>query len=412
MAMSPSAAAKSRSLSAALGGRGRSPASPLSPGPAVASDPMAGVDPIAKRPRALDPAPTAVTAAMDFPGVVSGLCEVHGLVVRDEAYAAHVADCVDANAVILGEIIARMSAVEAKVEEQGSEAQQLKDYVELKDNQLRTELGNMTQSLVDHNAGLLTKIAEEAGKVAAKLTALEDYVTRVQLAASSAPPTAGAEHPALAALDGIRASIVALETESSASFQKVEGISAGLGNTAQKVLVVGGELEAMKVNLGQLAAAFQAQPIPQAASSFAGGRGVDPMQAQSPWDRTGDGGGAARVEISTPPLQHHPHERGPGRWQLYNEKYVLSGKGNYDGRKPQIWLLTLRNYLAGRNEELDTVLDWVEQQIEEIPSYLSKVSGLPAINCAGFPDLSRQLWAFLGPLVAGEVLHGVCLCQR
>ena len=83
--MSPAtAAAKSRSLSAALGGpgRGRSPASPTTRGAAEASDPMAGADPIAKRPRALDPAPQATSRQMDAAEVAAGLCEVHGLVVH------------------------------------------------------------------------------------------------------------------------------------------------------------------------------------------------------------------------------------------------------------------------------------------------------------------------------------------
>ena len=30
------------------------------------------------------------------------------------------------------------------------------------------------------------------------------------------------------------------------------------------------------------------------------------------------------------------------------------------------------------------------------------MSGVPTIDCAGYPDLSRQLWAFIGPLVAGD----------
>ena len=87
---------------------------------------------------------------------------------------------------------------------------------------------------------------------------------------------------------------------------------------------------------------------------------------------------------------------------MYDEKYVLSGKGTYDGRKPQVWLLNVRNYLAGRHEELDHVLDWIEKQNGEIAKDPSGMSGLPAIDCAGYLDLSRQLWAFLGPLVAGD----------
>ena len=159
---------------------------------AQVSDPMAGVDPIAKRPRALDPAPQAASKQMDAREVVSGLCEVHGLVVRDEAFAAQVADCVDANAVILTEVLARLKGLEVLVGQQGADALQLKDYVVQEDaridTQLRHELGVMTQRLVDHDGELKAKLATEADKVAAKLTAFEDVLTRVQLAGSSAPP--------------------------------------------------------------------------------------------------------------------------------------------------------------------------------------------------------------------------------
>ena len=105
--------------------------------------------------------------------------------------------------------------------------------------------------------------------------------------------------------------------------------------------------------------------------------------------------------MSTPPSERHPHEQREqrGRFHLYDEKFVLSGKGTYDSRKPQVWLLSLRNYLAGRNEEMDPVLDWCEAQVDFIP----KEARPPAmVDCAEPSEVSRQLWAFLGPLVAGD----------
>ena len=112
---------------------------------------MAGIDPIAKRPRALvDPAPQAAQRQMDAAEVAAGLCDVHGLVIRDEAYAAQLADCVDANAVILTEVLARLTGLEVIVGQQGADAQQLKDYTAQEDAridaQLRHELGVMQSS--------------------------------------------------------------------------------------------------------------------------------------------------------------------------------------------------------------------------------------------------------------------------
>ena len=55
-----------------------------------------------------------------------------------------------------------------------------------------------------------------------------------------------------------------------------------------------------------------------------------------------------------------------GKWYLYDEKYVLSGKGTFDHKAPQQWLQTLRDYLAGRCNDLDAILEWAERQTEPI----------------------------------------------
>ena len=48
------------------------------------------------------------------------------------------------------------------------------------------------------------------------------------------------------------------------------------------------------------------------------------------------------------------------KWALYDEKYVLAGKGAYQPKSPQLWLQDVRDYLAGRCSDMDRVLDWVE----------------------------------------------------
>ena len=76
------------------------------------------------------------------------------------------------------------------------------------------------------------------------------------------------------------------------------------------------------------------------------------------WGRPdGDAAGAQRFGVATP--DRHPHEQREhrGRFPLYDEKFVLSDKGKYDSRRPQVWLLNLRNYLAGRHEEMDAILE-------------------------------------------------------
>ena len=56
-----------------------------------------------------------------------------------------------------------------------------------------------------------------------------------------------------------------------------------------------------------------------------------------------------------------------GRVSLYDEKFVLSGKGVFNAKAPQTWLQDMRDYLAGRSVDLDNVIDWAERQTIEIP---------------------------------------------
>ena len=76
---------------------------------------------------------------------------------------------------------------------------------------------------------------------------------------------------------------------------------------------------------------------------------------------------------------------------MFDEKYVLSGKAVYDKALPQLWLQSVHNYMAGRTEDMDRVLDWVEKQQGEIPKDQSVVQGLSMINCAEYREVSRQL---------------------
>jgi len=101
----------------------------------------------------------------------------------------------------------------------------------------------------------------------------------------------------------------------------------------------------------------------QQAQAMPDPRGVDPFTVHAgDWSRGRKG--AEQVYVGTPvgresgPPEHGraPHQR----WAVYDEKYVPSGKGIYDKAWPQVWLQLLHNYMAGRTEDMDRVLDWVE----------------------------------------------------
>ena len=100
---------------------------------------------------------------------------------------------------------------------------------------------------------------------------------------------------------------------------------------------------------------------------------------------------------------------GPGRltgkWFLYDGELILSGKGAYDAKSPQLWLQSKRDYVAGRSDDLDVVLEWAENQASEIPMVPDQRSGqFPILDqCpVGPKEISRQVWAVLSPLVAGD----------
>ena len=59
----------------------------------------------------------------------------------------------------------------------------------------------------------------------------------------------------------------------------------------------------------------------------------------------------------------------------------------------------IRDYVAGRTEEMDALLNWVELQteaiyVEKLPDSAPMVDKAPSIK-----EVSRQLWALLNPLV-------------
>ena len=67
--------------------------------------------------------------------------------------------------------------------------------------------------------------------------------------------------------------------------------------------------------------------------------------------------------------------------------------GVVDAKSPQKWLQPTREYLAGRTDEVDAVLDWAGAQTEQIPAKPDRGGGqLPMFQCVSTAkELSRQL---------------------
>ena len=93
-----------------------------------------------------------------------------------------------------------------------------------------------------------------------------------------------------------------------------------------------------------------------------------------------------------------------GEWKLYDEKYITPPAlsiNKYDPKSPMEWLQGIKDYVAGRCEELDALLNWAETQSEAIDVELIGHSDhCPMLNRApSLREVSRQLWAMLNPLV-------------
>ena len=94
-----------------------------------------------------------------------------------------------------------------------------------------------------------------------------------------------------------------------------------------------------------------------------------------------------------------------GKWKFYDEKYVMPpalAMHRYDYKKTLEWLQSLRDYMAGRTEEIDDLLNWVEARSEPIVlEVLTSADCVPMLKeCPSLREVSRQLWALLNPLVA------------
>ena len=91
-----------------------------------------------------------------------------------------------------------------------------------------------------------------------------------------------------------------------------------------------------------------------------------------------------------------------GKWALYDEKVHINNKLMYDPKKPATWLQDARDYVAGRTQEIDALIQWIELQDEEIDHEHARRTFPGCMDCAPMAEISRQMWSYLGPLVKGD----------
>ena len=96
-----------------------------------------------------------------------------------------------------------------------------------------------------------------------------------------------------------------------------------------------------------------------------------------------------QMSLLRPPLPH-TGDGGPS---------ALVEKNRFDAKSPFEWMQGLRDYMAGRTEEMDALLTWVEQQEDFIDDTNLGHSAPLVDNAPNVRDVSRQLWAMLSPLL-------------
>ena len=135
------------------------------------------------------------------------------------------------------------------------------------------------------------------------------------------------------------------------------------------------------------------------------------------WSRYRDGGAPAAPVPAAPSFGGYPGPSVPQsqgfvadgsfkKFVLYDEKYITTPsleKHRFATSNAHEWQQSIKDYLSGRCSEIDALLEWVEMQEEPIDDSTMQGHGrLPmCVDGTSFKEISRQLWAFLNPLIAG-----------
>jgi hypothetical protein len=239
-----------------------------------------------------------------------------------------------------------------------SDLRRVHDEGAQRDLQLRKELDEMCDKLSTEAAAVAAAVASLACSLA--------EIPRAQTSAARPEPAPGLG----GTFDQLAAQVAALQTGLEAEKARTDLVGAAAQEAGRLV-------QQLSLSVQEL----QTEARRSAAEASGAHRGPDPWQEGR--DRAG-AEAAAGTAGAGPPRQpetfrlHTPegsfpegrggfgHARRPRPWSLYDEKYLLNGKGLYDSKQPQLWLQTLRDYLAGRSAEMDKVLDWIEAQKEEV----------------------------------------------
>ena len=166
---------------------------------AGSAEPMAPASPEPKRPRQHDSAlPTAMTRDVTLPELVKEVAELRPCFGRDEVFAIGMHDAVGHNALLLGEVLGRLTAMEsnlgsaeAVVAQLGADAKVNDDALDAK---LRAELGSVTSRLGN-------ELRPENSRMQESFDALKGIALGAAAAVRAGPTASPPGPPNLAALE-------------------------------------------------------------------------------------------------------------------------------------------------------------------------------------------------------------------
>ena len=278
------------------------------------------------------------------------------------------------------------------------------------DQALVNAITNIDNKFVDADKRLRDQIDTVMAEVDKKLREQHDILQRFIAeslpALSSGPASADDARVSslaqeMAQLKGVIVEVRELVVTSNTTVQ------AQLGSTHEVAQRALSTADSLSVRMAEVSSTQNFSSGPAAQQGVKGDTPADPFASgNDAWSQfRSAANGAAPAAAAAPPMfaGHGPgggagQSRPTGRWSLYDEKYHLNRTGMFNEKTPEVWLQDVHDYMAGRTQELDQLINWAEQQTEEItPAVARSYAG--CLDCASIEEVSRQLWAFIGPLV-------------
>ena len=380
----------------------------------------------------------------------AGFNNLASLQSRDEQYVQSIARCVQFNAMILNDLTSKVNGMEVevlghkdKLGKQQFTMDTMKATVEgaidlvngldiNRDNLLRAELNAMAEKLDAEHAALKIKmekiensglqpppgimpgiqpgIAPDIDRVAGMVRQLQNKVDLMEPMVTKFPVL----EEFIKQSSGKFQDIELKQNFATANLQEVQGAMTAVRVEMQQVV--------QQINSGAAAAAASVNAAAAAAGIAAAPGMSSSAPTFDPWASAAFGSQPQQQQQQAQQQQQQQQQRQPstyyvgspggndcdekptGSWKLYDEKYIMPPAltlNKYCPKSPMEWLQGIKDYVAGRCEELDALLNWAEAQKDPIEVELIGASDCcPMLNKApSLREVSRQLWAMLNPLV-------------